>query len=263
MLRFLSLRPACACLALLAIPSSLPQAKPAVAGSAASLPAAETLSYTIEWRLIYAGDARLSFQQQKGSAPAAWESTLHLESAGLVSRLYKLVDDYRVDMQDQFCATGSVFDAIEGKRHRETKVTFDHNTHKAVYLETDLLKHVVIKSGDTEIPPCVSDVIGGLYKMRTVHLEPGQSMQVSLSDGRKSVSAKVEAQEREEVETKAGKFKTIRYEAYIFNGVLFKKNARLQFWMTDDATRLPVQLRARMPFPIGTITFQLEKDQRS
>jgi hypothetical protein len=131
-----------------------------------------------------------------------------------------------------------------------------------VYLETDLLKHSVIKSSDVEIPACVSDVIGGLYKLRTVHLDPGQSIQVPLSDGKKTISAKVEAQEREEVETKAGKFKTIRYEAYIFNGTLFKKNARLQFWMTDDAAHLPVQLRARMPFPIGTITFLLDKDER-
>jgi hypothetical protein len=260
--RFLPLRSACACLALLAIPSSLPQAKPAVNGSAASLPAGETLSYSIEWRMIYAGSARLSFQRQKNSGPPAWESNLHLESGGLVSRLYKIEDNYHVDMLDQFCATGSVFDAVEGKRHHETKVTFDRNSHKAVYLETDLLKHAVIKSSDTEIPACVSDVIGGLYKLRTVHLDPGQSMQVPLSDGKKTISAKVEAQEREEVETKAGKFKTIRYEAYIFNGTLFKKNARLQFWMTDDAAHLPVQLRARMPFPIGTITFLLDKDER-
>jgi hypothetical protein len=260
--RFLSLRLTCASLALLAIPSSLPQAKPAVAGSAANLPEGETLSYSIEWRMIYAGSARLSFQQQKSPGPPIWESNLHLESGGLISKLYKIEDNYRVDMLDQFCATGSVFDAVEGKRHHETKVTFDRNSRKAVYLETDLQKHTVIKSADTEIPACVSDVIGALYKMRTVHLEPGQSIQVPLSDGKKTISAKVEAQEREEVDTKAGKFKTIRYEAYIFNGALFKKNARLQFWMTDDATRLPVQLRARMPFPIGTITFVLDKDER-
>lgn len=211
--------------------------------------------------MIYAGSAHLSFERQKSPGTPVWEANLHLESGGLVSRLYKIEDNYHVDMLDQFCATSSVFDAVEGKRHHETKVTFDHNTHKAVYIETDLQKHTVIKSADTEIPACVSDVIGGLYKLRTIHLEPGQSIQVPLSDGKKTIPAKVEAQAREDVETKAGKFKTIRYEAYIFNGALFKKDARLQFWITDDAARLPVQLRARMPFPIGTITFLLDKDE--
>jgi hypothetical protein len=96
-----------------------------------------------------------------------------------------------------------------------------------------------------------------------MNLQPGQSVQIPISDGKKSVSAKIDAQEREEVKTKLGTFKTIRYEASIFNGVLYKKNARLQVWLTDDARHLPVQFRARMPFPIGSITLQLEKDEHS
>ena len=55
----------------------------------------------------------------------------------------------------------------------------------------------------------------------------------------------------------------VRYEAFVFNGVLFKKSAKLEIWITDDQRTLPVQLRARMPFPIGTITFQLEKEERT
>lgn len=260
--RFLALRIPCACVAVFAIPNSLPQANP-TSGSMAGLPSDETLSYSIEWRLIYAGSAKLSFTKQHSGSDPAWESTLHLESGGLVSKLYKIDDEYRVEMEDGFCATTSLFNELEGKRHHETKVTFDRSAHKATYLERDVLKKAVIKTAATEIPGCVSDIIGGLYRLRTMRLDPGQSTQLPISDGKKSVSAKVEAQEREDVETKAGKFKTIRYEAYIFNGVLYKKNARLQLWVTDDNRRLPVQLRARMPFPIGTISFQLEKDDRT
>jgi len=166
-------------------------------------------------------------------------------------------------MRDQFCATDSVFNAVEGKRHHETLVTFDRNAHKASYLERDLLKNAVIHRAETDIPACVNDVIGGLYKLRTIHLEPGQNAQLPVSDGKKSVSARVEAQDRELIQTKAGSFKTIRYEVFVFNGVLFKKSGRLQIWLTDDARHTPVQLRARMAFPIGSITFQLEKEERS
>lgn len=256
---FVSRRLTCACVALLAIPSTYPQASPV--STPASFTAPETLSYDIEWRLIYAGSARLSLNREKPQAPE-WQSKLHIESGGLVSKLFKLDDNYQVELGDQFCAESSLFDAIEGKRHHETKITFDPNARKASYLERDLIKNAVIKSTEIEIPPCVSDMIGGLYKLRTMHLDPGQSCNLNISDGKKAVAAKVEAQAREEVVTKAGKFKTISYEAYIFNGVLFKKNARLQIWLTDDGRRLPVQLRAKMPFPIGTITFQLDKDNR-
>src|SRR5207248_1517137 len=214
-----------ACLALLAIPRLSPQATPAI-NVAPGLPSAEALSYSVEWRLIYAGNAQLSLSPQKGQT-SKWESKLHIESGGLVSKLYKINDNYRVQLQDQFCAIDSIFDAIEGKRHRQTLVNFDRDTRKATYVEKDLLKNAVIHRAETEIPVCVSDIAGALYKLRTLGLEPGQSGQVAVSDGKKLASARVEAQEREQIETKAGTFKTIRYEAFVFNGVLFKKNARL------------------------------------
>jgi hypothetical protein len=93
-------------------------------------------------------------------------------------------------------------------------------------------------------------------------LDPGQSDQLLLSDGKKVAAARVEAQARETIKTKAGTFSTIRYEAHIFNGVLYTRKARFQIWMSDDARRLPVQLRARMSFPIGSITLQLDKVER-
>lgn len=253
--RFPLPRLVCAGLALFSGQPGFPQAK-----TPASV---ETLSYGIEWRLIYAGSARITYSKQKSEPVAEWESKLHMESGGLVSRLYKLEDNYRVEMQDQFCATSSQFDAVEGSRRHQTNVTFDRTARKATYLEKDVVKGTVIKTAETEIPACVSDIIGGLYKLRTLHLQPGQSAQVPISDGKKSVSAKVEALDKEEITTKAGKFNTIRHEVFVFNGVLYKKNAKLEVWMTDDARKVPVQFRARMPFPIGTITFQLEKEEHT
>lgn len=251
---------ACACLLWLILPRSFPQSS-AAASPAPVFKGTETLFYSIEWRLIYAGSARVTISPE-ASQSSRWETKLHLESGGLVSKLYKIDDTYRVQMEDQFCALDSVLDTMQGSRHRETLVTYDGSTHKASYLERDLVKNSVIQQAETPIPPCVTDIIGALYKLRTLHLEPGQNAQVPVSDGKKSVSARVEAQEREQVQTKAGTFPTIRCEAFVFNGVLYKKNARLQIWLTDDDHKMPVQLRARMPFPIGSITFSLDKVDR-
>jgi len=250
-------RLSCVYLALFAIPSLLPQAKPPAAPVA--FPSAETLSYGIEWRLINAGYARLSLEPKK----SGWESKLHLESGGLVSKLYKLDYNYISEMEDQFCTASTDLNAIERSRHRETKVTYDRARNKANYVERDLLKNSISKTSEIDIPACVSDVIGGLYKVRKLKLEPGQSTQVQLSDGKKSVSVRLDAQQREQIKTPAGTFNTIRYEAYVFNGVLFARKAELQVWITDDARRLPVQIRARMSFPIGSITFELQKEEHS
>ena len=71
------------------------------------------------------------------------------------------------------------------------------------------------------------------------------------------------AQARETVSTPSGEYKTIRYEAFLFNNVLYRRSGHLDVWITDDARRVPVQIRVRLQFHIGTITLQLEKEERT
>jgi hypothetical protein len=247
-----------ACLALAVAPASLPQSRPAT-NAAAAFPSKETLSYEVEWRLIYAGNALLASYPEP--AGAGWEVKLHLESGGLVSKLYHLDDNYVLQMDDHFCASRTDLNAMERNRHRETKVEYDRAKGKASYVELELPKNTVVKSSEVDIPACVSDILGGLYKLRTMRLELGHSDQLPLSDGKKTVLARVEAQAREPVKTKAGTFNTVRYEAFIFNGALYARKAQFWIWLTDDARRVPVQIRARMGFPVGSITLQMVKEE--
>src|SRR3984957_7906181 len=229
-------------------------------GALAPFPSAENLSYDIEWRLIYAGSAHLSLVPKPGD-PSKWDSRLHIESAGLVSKLYTLEDTYSAGMDSGFCTTATQLDAVEGKRHRDTKVVYDRTHGKATSVERDVIKNSVIKTSEVDIPACTIDVMAGLYKLRMDKLEPGQNKQVPMSDGKKAAYVRVEAQGREQVKIKAGTFDTIRYEVFLFNGVLYPRKADFFIWLTDDAHRLPVEIRARMSFPVGTITFELTKDE--
>jgi hypothetical protein len=227
-----------------------------------ALPQKEALTYTVEWRLITAGKVQLDWKAAT-QAGGGWEASLRLESTGLVSKLFKVNDIYTTRLARDLCAQSSHIDALEGRRRRDTRITFDGEAGKASYLEKDLTRNAVVDNREIDIPSCVHDVVGALFKLRTLQLEPGQSAQVPVSNGKKTVPARVEAQQREEVRTPAGTFKTMRYEAYLFNDVLYQRSARLHVWLTDDARRVPVQIRIRMQFTVGTITLQLEKEERS
>lgn len=215
---------------------------------------AEKLTFDVEWRLIHAGAVVIESRNSRAQ--------MKLESAGLVSTLFKVNNTYSVDYDEGLCASGSLMDLQEGKRHREITVTYDRQQSRATFLERDLVKNTVIRSAEVEIPNCVNEVVSGLLHLRALNLEPGQSAQFSMSDGRRSAAARVEAQEREELTTPAGKFGAIRYEAYLLNGVVYSRKGRSFVWLTDDARRLPVQIRLRMQFPIGTVTLQLQKEER-
>jgi hypothetical protein len=95
--------------------------------------------------------------------------------------------------------------------------------------------------------------------MRTLKLDVGQSGQIPVSDGKKFAQVKIEAQEREVVKTATGEYKTIRYEVFLFNDVVIGRKARGYVWLTDDAAKLPVQIRVKMQFLVGTVNLSLEK----
>ncbi len=222
----------------------------------------ETLKYAVEWRMVPAGTAKLSFAPlaRTGNSPSqpVSEVRLHLESVGLVSRLFRVEDDYTAMLGQNLCAQSELVTAREGNRNKETRVLFDPQARKATWTERDLAKNATsIK--DVEIPACVHDLIGGLMLLRTLRLEPGKTAQIPLSDGKKFVQARVEAQEREDLKTELGVLKTIKYELFLFNNVLYKRPGHLHIWLTDDEKRTPVQLQARMQFTIGTITFRIQK----
>jgi hypothetical protein len=213
----------------------------------------DRLTYDVEWRLIHAGTVVIDAGKSHAS--------LQLESAGMVSTLMKIHDVYSVDYDDQFCASSAMMDSQEAKHHHETKITYDRAENRATYLERDLIKNAVLHSDEIPIPNCVQEVIGAFLKMRSMTVEPGQSVQIPMSDGRKSASVRIDAQERDEVKTPAGSFKTIRLEANMMNGIIYNRKGRAWVWLTDDARHLPVQIRIRVQFPIGTVTLQLAKEE--
>ncbi|MCC6588250.1 MAG: DUF3108 domain-containing protein [Bryobacterales bacterium] len=215
---------------------------------------AETLHYDAEWRLMRAGEATI--QYANGTAK------LTLKTTGLAGSLYHVDDRYTVAFDTSFCASSSLMNAEEGSKRLETRVTFNQPPGTAVTLERDLKKDATIRKEIT-VPACVHDVIAGLARLRANGPQPGQTVQFPISDGRKSIQARIDALERETVKTPAGTFPAIKYEAHLFGGQLYRRKGRLYLWISDDKRRVPVQIKVQLPFYIGSVTLQLVKEESS
>jgi hypothetical protein len=221
-------------------------------------PYPEKLEYRIEWRLITAGVAQIEHSQIGPN----WQTKLNLQSAGMVNRLYRVDDNYRTLTNDKFCGINATLDAQEGKRHRFSNLSFDNGKRKLHFEERDLVKNQVT-SKEIDIAPCTHEILGALEALRMMRVDPGKNIAMPVTDGKKTVMARIEAQAREKVEIDNKTYNTIRYEAYLFDNVLYTRKGRLWLWMTDDAARVPVQIRVRLGFPIGNITLTLDKDEKS
>src|SRR5215475_751137 len=111
------------------------QSSPALAGKR---------TYAVEWRLIRAGTVTLEFGKT--------QATMHLQSSGIVSSLFKVADVYTASYDEPYCVTSTVMDSMEGKRHRETRVTYDRVRNRASFVERDVMKNAVIREASAEIP---------------------------------------------------------------------------------------------------------------
>lgn len=226
-----------------------------------TIQAESVLHYGVEWRLVHSGNIQLGWNPQPNHTTAG-EASLHLETSGVVARLYKVDNRYKVSLADSFCAVSSGYKMHEGNRQRETTVNYDRERKQAFYLEKDLVKNSIIKEASVSTPPCVQDVVGGLMALRINRVDIGKSITLPISDGKKFADVKISALDREEINTPAGKFKTIRHEVFLMNNVIYGRRGRVYVWLTDDERRVPVQIRVRLPVLIGTITLQLVKEEK-
>lgn len=240
---------------LLAMAGSLPAQPPAFSPAPPPVtPKSETLFYAAEWRFVRAGEVEVQ-------ASPGVQADMKLRTLGIVNSLFKVNNVYRAEYGQGGCVKSTLLEAHEGKKHTETRVTYDYEKRRAYFMERDLLKDAVVTRSDIEIPACILDLTGALGATRRANLN-GQPFTVPLSDGKKAIQARVEHLGKESITTVMGTFNAHKLEAFLFNGVFFRRKGRLFIWVSDDERRLPVRVRIQLPFYIGTVTLDLEKAER-
>ncbi|MFN7920720.1 MAG: DUF3108 domain-containing protein [Bryobacteraceae bacterium] len=207
---------------------------------------AETLDYLAEWRFMDAGRVQLTLTEGGAS--------LRLETIGLVLKIYRVSDYYTVQYAPGQCLVSSNMRAEEGAKKRETTVSFRRQTGKAHYHEVDLLTGKVVRDGELDVPACVHDALGALAIVRATG--PATAT-LPVTNGRRAGKVRIERQGKETIRTPAGVFSTVRYEANLFGGVVYERQARTFFWLTDDDKRTPVQIQLRLGMAFGNVTLKL------
>jgi hypothetical protein len=221
-------------------------------------PFPEKLSYNVEWRLMNAGTAEIDLGRDGGQN--RWNFNVNIQSAGLVSRLYRVADVYHVKTLDRFCLDSATLDAQEGKKHSISRLAVNNARSKVVYEERNVIQNHS-ETKELDIAACSYEILGALATLRTLNLEPGKSTTLPITDGKKFAQARISAELRETISVDGKKYSTTRYEAFLFDNVVYKRRGRLLVWIDDSPGRLPVQLRLLLGFPIGTITVELRKQK--
>ncbi|HEX4771545.1 MAG TPA: DUF3108 domain-containing protein [Bryobacteraceae bacterium] len=222
-------------------------------------PLQQALTYRIEWHSVNAGTANLQFSHSSGDN---WQVRLNVESAGLVSRLYHISDKYTVLGNDRFCPAAATLDAQEGGKHTITNLNFDSANRTVEYHEHDAIKNTDKRNKISTPDECTREISGALAALSQLDLAPGKTATFAVTNGKKAVNARIESQARESLTIDGTHYNTTRYEAFLFDNVLYRRHGRLFIWVADDVGRTPVQLRFEIGFPVGNVLLQLEKQQK-
>lgn len=243
------------------------QAAPASVGPAATIhapeanhhwPDFETYHYEAEWKLWTAGVATLRMQPGPDGQKQVFGAA---DSTGFVSLLYKVHDTFESGFDAKtFCSSHIYKHTEEGFRKRETNIHFDYGRGQAI-LDEKNLKSNETKHVENEIPPCATDVLSGIYYLGTLPLQTGSTYPFPLNDGNKTQTVEAAAEAREQIKVPAGTFRAVRVQLAAAGPAPPKSRGKVWIWYSDDASRIPIQMRARMFW--GTLTLRLKRIERT
>jgi hypothetical protein len=174
---------------------------------------------------------------------------------GFVALLYRVQDRFESFLDpNTYCSLSLSKHTEEGFRRLDTNITFDRSRKKSMLSEKNL-KNNESKHAENDIPGCVTDVVSAAYYISSLPLLPNGVYRFPMNDGGKTADVKVTVEGREELKATTGNYKTVRINAVAESGAL-KNRGQIWIWYTDDAARIPVQMKARLFW--GTLVFHLQ-----
>lgn len=198
---------------------------------------------------VSGGELTLSAERAELHGRPTYKLELSAVSNEFLSKLF-LVRDYLASWVDPRSLRSLRFEkhTVEGKRARDEATDFDY-------------VNGVARQDGKEIPlgDANLDSLSSVFYLRTLPLD-GQPVDLQVFSGNSPHELRVEVQGRERVQTPAGSFDTIRVEPKSTGQGLIGKGKNLLLWLTDDARKMPVQLKSKLK--VGTLIGKLKSVEK-
>ncbi len=217
--------------------------------------ASETFRYDLTWMGIKAGEARLEFIEEGDSLKIVSRA----ESAKWLSVFYKVDDRVEsVVLKKNNPAKGAnhwVADRYrlkirEGRHRRDKEVIFDPANKTVLYINN--LKN---KKETYSVPENTFDPLSGFFLLRKRLLKINRPVHITIFDSNKVWDVRVDILKKEEVETPAGKFRTIVVKPNMKSEGIFDRKGDIYIYLTDDKRHIPVLIRTKVA--VGYIEAEL------
>jgi len=112
--------------------------------------------------------------------------------------------------------------------------------------------------GEFAVPSCVHDVISSIYYARNIdfsNLKVDDKVPFTLFLDNKLYSMYVRYMGKEEVKTRYGKFRALKFKPLLIKGEVFEGGEKMTIWVTDDANHVPIRIET--PILVGKVKIDM------
>lgn len=204
--------------------------------------------YTVAGIYVNAGNATFTNAVERLNG----KPVFHITATGVTNTSYDWIFKVR-DKYESYIDTASmeplkfVRDVNEGKHKHYENITFNHTANTAV-----------TQQGVFKVPDCVQDVISAVYSARNINFDQYKKddrIPFKLFLDNEVYDMYIRYLGKEDVKTKYGKFKAIKFKPLLIKGTIFEGGEKMTVWVSDDANRIP--LRIESPIVVGSVKMDM------
>ena len=213
-------------------------------GQPASYQPGEKVNYIIHYGAINGGVATLDIVRDTSTGRELWHAKLDAKTTGMADALFRVRDIYEVYIDPETeLPVRSIRNIREGKYRRYNVVLFDHASRQdSAILTSDL-------TGIHIAPQGIHDILSCFYWFRNHNLpdmenvKKGDVITIMTWFTDELYPMRMKFIGTEEVRTRQGKIKCLKFNPVTETGRLFKTEEDVSFWFSADKNFLPVKIR--------------------
>jgi hypothetical protein len=207
----------------------------------------EQATFEIGYGPIKAGEATITVQD---TLVYFGQKVLHVRTRARSNRFFDPFFKVR-DQADSYIDADSLFTRYfakhlrEGGYERDVEIHFDQVNGIAYFPD----------GKSSEFPYGVHDILSAFFRVRTLDLPEGARFAMPTHGDKSIYDLEVVVVRREVRDTVLGRVPCVVVQPRIADDGLFKHQGDLFVWLTDDARRVPVLMKANVP--VGAIEARL------
>lgn len=210
----------------------------------------ETLKYLLFYGWIHGGHATLTVNKMPIDGMDVYHAKASCKTIGWADKLYQVNDTYESFFDGN---TGRPLKSIRNIQEKEYRfydeVKYYHNRNQ---VESQ-------RKGIMPVPKNTFDIVSAFYYSRRVlindKLQPGDTIRMDTYFDDRIFPVVVTYKGKEVIETKAGKFKAMKFSPKVEPGRIFDSEDDLKFWVSDDPNHL--LLRIQFDLIVGSLKCDL------